>query len=226
MTFQINAQKWNGMELKIDQLLIGKDSFNMINLSGDKIGSMVIEGYKTPKQYIWKDISILDNAVYEETIYTFDQETYSLMNSTIEFNQGNTAISGNLNWRAGSAKGIYHILQGDKEKSINIDTTFSKLKDRAEVFAFINAIPLETGFQFPVNVLVQPNGEIWEMNVEIVAEEKCTVPAGEFDTYKINLTGGKLSNILYVSKGDKRKLVKVEVVGMPIVIEFVSSKAR
>jgi hypothetical protein len=214
---------WMGFVLDESQLLLRKDSFNMVNLEGEKIGSMVMVGTLIDTNYIWKDISILDSIVYEETTYTFDKETYSLLNSTIEFSQEETTISGNLDWSS-RVTGIYEIIQRDQSRSVEVDTTYACLRDRAEVFAFIQAIPLKTGLKFPINVLVQPNGEIWEMDVEVMGEEKCTVPAGEFDTFKINLTGGKLSNVLYVSKGDSRKLVKVEVVDQPIIIELISSK--
>ncbi|MEQ9166196.1 MAG: hypothetical protein RLO12_08060 [Fulvivirga sp.] len=218
----VQKKTWMGHELNKDQLLLSKDSFNMVNASGEKIGSMVIEGKWIGANYVWKDLSILDGVVSERTTYMFDQ-SLQLIETTIDFAQGQTTLLGELKWDKGQVTGKYEVLQGENSRKIAVDTTFTNLRDRAEVFAFVQALPLSIGLKFPVNVLVQPGMEIWEMNLEVVGDEKCLVPSGEFDTFKINLTGGKLSNVLYVSKGDQRKLVKVDVVGQPMTIELVSS---
>lgn len=218
----VQKKTWMGHELNKDQLLLSKDSFNMVNASGEKIGSMVIEGKWIGANYVWKDLSILDGVVSERTTYTFDQ-SIQLIESTIDFSQGQTNLLGEFKWGDGHVTGEYEIERGGETRKVAVDTTFTDLVDRAEVFAFVQALPLSIGLKFPVNVLVQPGMEIWEMNLEVVGDEKCIVPSGEFETYKINFTGGKLSNVLYVSKGDQRKLVKVDVVGQPMTIELVSS---
>ena len=223
-SFHTSSATWLGMEVERDQLLVGKDSFNMVNPEGIKIGSMVIQGEFTESDYNWDDISILDGIVSEEASYSFDKNTLRLHSSSVDYTQGNTNVSLLLAWDNGHITGDYTMRNADKRRDIVIDTTRVGAVDRAEVFAFIQALPLNRGLSFPITVFAQPGGEFWEMQVEVVGEAKCTVPAGEFDTYKINFTGDKLSNVIYVSKNAPRKMVKVEVVGQPLTIELVSSK--
>lgn len=217
------GQDWMKLHLNTDQILISRDSFVMVNHDGIKVGSMVMDGHFQNTHYIWKEISILDSIMSERSTYTFNASKFTLKESSLVFNQGKTNIVGVLKWNMGHVTGTYEINQKSVKQTVDIDTIFSGLVDRAEVFAFIHAIPLRVGLRFPVNVLVQPSGEIWNMQIEVIAEVKCIVPAGEFDTFKINFYGGKVSNMLYVSKGPDPKLVKVEVVGQPLHIELVSS---
>lgn len=57
-------------------------------------------------------------------------------------------------------------------------------------------------------------------------EEKVTVPAGTFDTYKVRLLGGAPSQIFYISKEDKPKIVKIEVIAMPWLYELTQSELK
>jgi hypothetical protein len=218
---QIANVTWLGFNLDTSQLMSRKDSFNMVNELGQKVGSMVLEGFESDSKYVWKDISILDGVVKEEVTYTFDK-SLRLEKSDITFLQGSTEILGHLNWDKGHVTGDYQITQSGKSRTVAIDTTSLGLIDRAEIFAFAQTLPLAVGLKAPVKVLVQPSGEIWKMSLEVIGEEKCIVPSGEFDTFKIKLSGGSLSNILYISKDNKRKLVKVEIIGQPLVIELVT----
>ena len=55
-------------------------------------------------------------------------------------------------------------------------------------------------------------------------EAQVTVPAGTFDTYKIQLLGGAPSQLFYISKEDKPKVVKIEVISMPWTYELLKSE--
>jgi hypothetical protein len=66
--------------------------------------------------------------------------------------------------------------------------------------------------------------EINHIDISYLGEEKVTVPAGTFDTYKVRLQGGAPSQIFYIEKGEHPKVVKIEVVSMPWVYYLVSSQ--
>jgi len=51
--------------------------------------------------------------------------------------------------------------------------------------------------------------------------ESVTVPAGTFQSYHVDGTGGKFQFVPYVSVATPRRVVKQELVGQPFVIELV-----
>lgn len=220
-----NAQKWIGFKLDKTQLITQKDSFNIVNLAHQKIGSMVLETKLDDSKYIMSDISILDGMVKEESKYIFNRKSLSLEEFNMKFEQGQMVVNSNLTWNGKYAKGKYEMKRGTASKKIEVDTTFnSKLIDRGEVFAFIQALPLKVGLKANFPVLAQPNYEVWDMTLEIVSETVCKVPAGEFETYKIDFLGDKVSNTIYVTKNSPHRIVKVDVIGQLMEIVLVSNK--
>lgn len=66
--------------------------------------------------------------------------------------------------------------------------------------------------------------DIRTIKMQIVGEEKVTVPAGEFHTQKVKLEGGAPSQYYFITKEEKPKVVKIEVIGMPWSYELTNSK--
>lgn len=60
-------------------------------------------------------------------------------------------------------------------------------------------------------------------NIEIShqGEAKVTVPAGTFETVKVKFEGGAPSQMFYITKEKKPKVVKIEVIAMPWIYELV-----
>ncbi|MCW8878004.1 MAG: histidine phosphatase family protein [Kangiellaceae bacterium] len=57
-------------------------------------------------------------------------------------------------------------------------------------------------------------------------DEKVSVPAGTFETYKVQLLGGAPSQLFYISKEEKPKIVKIEVIAMPWTYELIKSELK
>jgi hypothetical protein len=47
------------------------------------------------------------------------------------------------------------------------------------------------------------------------------VPAGSFDSFKLDVTGGQVPTTFYVSKATPRRIVKIEFVGAPFIFQLV-----
>ena len=214
-----DAQTWIGFELDRSQIIAQKDSFNIINLSNHKIGSMVLETKYEGSKYIMSDVSIIDGLIREESSYEFNKETLGLEKFNIIFEQGPMIVVGNLTWNGNHAVGYYQMNSNERTKKIEVDSIFtSNLIDRGEVFAFIQGLPLKVGLKTSFPVLAQPNYEIWNMTLEVVSEETCIVPAGEFKAYRINFLGNSVSNIIYVTQSKPHRIIKVDVIGQPMKI--------
>jgi len=51
--------------------------------------------------------------------------------------------------------------------------------------------------------------------------EPVTVPAGTFEVFRVSVTGGSVPLVLYVTQETPRRVVRLEAVGQPLVIELV-----
>lgn len=64
------------------------------------------------------------------------------------------------------------------------------------------------------------DAEVRTITVQQTGEANVSVPAGTFDTYRVELRGGAPSQVVYISKTVPRRIIKTEVIGMPWVYEL------
>jgi hypothetical protein len=83
---------------------------------------------------------------------------------------------------------------------------------------------LERNREFQLPVLNMESGTIQPVTYRVVGESRVTVPAGEFEVYEVEATGGAMPLKLYLRKAGLHLLVKSEFVGQPITLELTSVK--
>jgi hypothetical protein len=59
------------------------------------------------------------------------------------------------------------------------------------------------------------------MQVKVSNGDTVTVPAGTFQTWRLDISGGQVPIAMYVAKDTPRRIVKIEFVGAPFVFELV-----
>jgi hypothetical protein len=91
------------------------------------------------------------------------------------------------------------------------------------IAAFAGALPLAAGQRLSVSVYDAAQGEVQQITVAVSDGGSVTVPAGTFDTFKLDLTGAAAPLEYWVSKTAPRKLVRWSIVGQPISFELASS---
>ncbi len=62
------------------------------------------------------------------------------------------------------------------------------------------------------------------IQVSYLGDETITVPAGTYETYKLQFLGGAPSQIYYVSKGKKPKVIKIEIIAAPWLYELITAE--
>jgi hypothetical protein len=72
---------------------------------------------------------------------------------------------------------------------------------------------------FTVNVFNAGKGTVEPITLTVVGSESVTVPAGTFDSWKIEQKGGEAAVVFYLAKAPKR-LVKISPVGQPIELQL------
>lgn len=119
----------------------------------------------------------------------------------------------------GRAKGSATTPTPQGMKSVTFDTTVvaSAIDDNA-MSALIPALRWAPGAKIRVPIFASGKGEQRTVMLSVVGEEKVTVPAGAFDTWKVEVTGGEQPATFYVAKDVPHRLVRIQITGAPLEI--------
>ncbi len=112
--------------------------------------------------------------------------------------------------------------QNGPAQTIQIDTTIAAgtYDDNAMAVIF-PALPLAGGQTFNLNVFESGKGQVKVIQVKVSDGGTVVVPAGSFDSFKLDVTGGQVPTTFYVSKATPRRVVKIEFVGAPFIFQLV-----
>ena len=104
-----------------------------------------------------------------------------------------------------------------------IDTTVgSHAIDDNIITALLPALEWAPGATFTLPVFLSGKGYEQGMTLTVRGTEKLTVPAGTFEVYRVDLSGGQAPVAMYITTESPRRLVKIAPQGAPL--EFVLAK--
>ena len=112
--------------------------------------------------------------------------------------------------------------QGPTTKSVDAEVPAHVLDDNA-ITPLIPALPWAPGAKFTLPVFSAGEGALKQRTLQVVGTEQVTVPAGTFNVYRVDSTGGQSQGTtLFVTTDAPHRLVKIAPAAMPI--EFVLVK--
>lgn len=200
------------------------DTFHMMQ-GGAVVGSMIFEKRREGDVILMNDISEMPGIIRETLDMELSAKDLSMYEAKMHLTakQNNTKIDMQLNWTDNHIKGEYDFEQNGQARKIPIDTLATKkIVGRGVVFGMTEALELEVGRQYKMNLFAFSSGQIWNMDLSIVGKETIEIQGMKMEVYKMPLMGGKVNNILYVTTDKKQKLVRVDVLGQGMIIELVS----
>jgi predicted Zn-dependent peptidase len=106
-------------------------------------------------------------------------------------------------------------------REINAEAVAGTLLPEMDEYA-LWVMDLEKNREFQLPVLNAESGTVQPVTYRVTGESKITVPAGEFEVYLVEATGGTAPVKLYLRKSGLHLLVKSEFVGQPITLELTS----
>jgi zinc protease len=161
----------------------------------------------------------------QETSLSVDQQTWRPLRLIQSGQQQGQTLSIDVTYGAeGQVTGSVHAPLADGVRNEQVDTTLDpNVIDDNMIAAFAGALPLAAGQRLSVSVYDAAQGEVQQITVAVSDGGSVTVPAGTFDTFKLDLTGAAAPLEYWVSKTAPRKLVRWSIVGQPINFELASS---
>jgi hypothetical protein len=107
-------------------------------------------------------------------------------------------------------------------KSVDVDAEVpAGAIDDNLVTVIAPALKWASGAKFTVPVFQSGKGTVTIFTLTVSAEESVTVPAGTFDTYKVDVTGGEQPSTFWIEKAASHRVVKLAIVGAPIEVQLV-----
>lgn len=111
---------------------------------------------------------------------------------------------------------------GGQPATAEVDTVFADgTIESNQLSAILPALPLADGASFALRVFNASEGTVKPYDIRVEPAEPVTVPAGTFEVFKVNVTGGQIPSAFYVTRDAPRRIVKIEVIGQPFVLELV-----
>ncbi len=83
------------------------------------------------------------------------------------------------------------------------------------------ALPLAEGTSIPVAAFEASANVTRTLTMKVAGVQDVTVPAGTFSAFRVEVAGGQQPLVFYIGRDTPRRLLKIEIVGQPLVFELV-----
>ena len=219
------APRWAGAQttapINFASLTARSDSFVVI-AQGNTLGFQrtVIERTETGFRVI-DDVNISPIMTQHTEVELGPDGTMRSTKQTGKVRGQDAAIE--IAYQAGRARGTATIPSAAGAMTTTIDTTVvAGAIDDNLITALLPAMEWSASASFTVPVFLSGKGYVQPLTLTVKGTETITVPAGTFEVYRIDLSGGQAPVAMYVTTASPRRLVKVAPQGAPI--EFVLAK--
>jgi hypothetical protein len=205
------------------QLVARTDSFRVL-VQGNPFGTQTGTLRRAGDSLIYDETMSLGPMGQQQTTVVLDAGDLSVrqVDQTSAFGPQRGEV--HLRYAGGRVQGSAVVPQRDGQpKSFTVDTAVAAgTYDDNALPVIIPALPLAAGQTFAVNVFSSGEGQTKLYTLKVSAPESVTVPAGTFQAYRVDITGGQAPVQMFVSNETTRRIVKIAPVGAPLLLELIN----
>jgi zinc protease len=205
------------------QIVTRSDSFQVL-IQERPMGAMVTRWNVTNDSISYfEDTQIAGGQVQQTTTIRLNPADLSVTTVDQTGHQGPQQAETHLTYAAGRVKGSSIAAQESGPPTTTaIDTAIAPgTYDDNAMNTVIQALPLEPGKTFNVGVFESGQNRTAVMQIKVSDGGAVTVPAGTFQTYRLDIAGGQVPIVMSVSKETPRRIVRIELIGVSFVAELV-----
>ena len=205
------------------QLVTRSDSFQIV-IQGRPLGVMTAHLEVGADSIVYTEqTQIGGGAVQQNTAVRFNPSDWSVTQVDQTGSQGGQAVETHLAYSGGRVKGrSVTPQQSGTPKTTEIDTALvAGTYDDNALSTIVTALPLAAGQTFNVSVFESGQNRTTVMQIKVTEGGGVTVPAGTFQTFRLDVAGGQVPIVMSVAKDTPRRIVKIEFVGAPFLFELV-----
>lgn len=207
------------------QLAARRDSFTVL-VQGNPLGTLTrsLETRTEASGQVWAVRSQMQlGALGGQSVeYVLDAATLHPVSYEQSASQMGQSIATELTYAEGGR--VAGTVTGAVEATI--DTAFGwPVYDADMLQTLVQALPLADGADFSIPTFRPTEQTLTTTTLRVAEGGTVTVPAGEFETWQVNLSG-QIPWVFWVSKTEPRRVVKMEVVGQPLSFELAATETR
>ncbi|MGH7613383.1 MAG: insulinase family protein [Gemmatimonadales bacterium] len=209
------------------QIVSRSDSFQVV-VQGNPLGFMTTGIRATADSVVYSETTnIGGGAVQQHTTVVFNSADLSMakvdQTGSAQTPAGRQPNDIHLSYAGGRVTGRSTTpQQSGTPQTLAIDTTVAPgTYDDNALAMVMPALPLAVGATFNLNVFESGKGQAKVIQVKVSDGGGVTVPAGTFQTFRLDISGGQLPTVFFVAKDTPRRIVKIELIGAPLVFELV-----
>jgi hypothetical protein len=211
-----------GLPVDVARLTPHRDSLAVF-VGGEPRGASVLQLQKRGDTLAVTELTSIGTVMRQETTVDLDAAgRVQRVHQSGVIRDAQASID--IRYVAGHVTGQVQAVTADGPKQVAIDTTVPPgTVDDNSLQALLPALPWAEGASWSFTMFSAGSGMLTEMQLTVMAVETVMVPAGAFEAYRANLTGGTSDVSFLVMKKAPHTVLKVETVGAPIKFELVSS---
>lgn len=208
------------LDFDTDQIVTRKDSFQVM-VQGNPLGTLVAELVEEDGFYVFKEVTSIPVAGMSQTsAVKFSPDSYTLVSVKQDMQFGPQSGKVDVMVEGGRATGTANTPQGGE---VDVDTALEPgVLESNMIQPLLPALPLEDGATFNLKIFSATSGKVRTATLKVLGIEEVTVPAGTFETYKVEIQGLEAPAMMSVSTDSPRRLVRIEAIGQPVVMELVN----
>ena len=216
------SPKAAALTLDRSQLVTRADSFQIV-FQGNAVGTQVNRLHVSTDSTVYRESADIGGMMQQDTRVIVDPSDWSAR----EVHQTGTTqgqkTETHLTYGGGRVKGTAQTAQpSGTPKTTAIDTTLTAgTFDDNLLSVVLPALALEPGKTLTASVFSGGQAVTLTLSLKVGAPESVTVPAGTFEAFKVDVTGGQAAQTLWVTTAAPRRVVKVTIVGQPVSWELV-----
>ena len=201
--------------------LVASTDSSTILLQGNPFGSSVKQLQRSADSITVTERVVLGPVMNQTTNITFspkgDVRTVTQRGSV----QG-TPTKIDATYANGRVKGSATTVGQSGVRNITFDTTVvAGTVDENAVGSLVPALPWSKTASFSIPVFSPGEGVARTFTMKVTGTQSVTVPAGTFDTYVVEMSGGQLPVMFYITSAAPYRIVKTAPVGPPLEIVLV-----
>ena len=214
--------KVSRLTLEPAALVSGRDSF-VVLAEGNPIGARTTVLQRTADSVVFTETLRLEEDAATRLTVVLDPSDLTLQRMEQTGKVGGQNSDMRLRVAAGRLTGSATIPTPNGEEQITIDTALASGPWYIEFAShvIVRALPLSAGAAFVLPVYSVGDQTLKTLRVQVAGPDSVRVPAGAFRAFKVNVSGGEMPFLFFVTEGPPRRIVKVAIVGTPVTFELV-----
>ena len=210
--------------VETDEIQPGTRTYRAIR-EGESLGAMTISTQEiadTLRLEVYTEIQGMN--IRQNSITNLNLNSFAPFSHIVKGSIGDSPIDIQLLWDKDHVRGN-NLFPGNNSMQKSVDRILpSGTLERFSVLALMQAFPMDTALITRFHWYNTLEEIVREVSVTISDGGALEVPAGSFPVFKAEIEGDDPAQILFISKDHPRKIIRIEVVGLPWRFDLVSEE--